>query len=91
MVTHPFHPLHGRRLAILFERRYPDGRLYVCEGGRPWGTIGVPEDATDRAPAASVSPLTGEVLAGLVDVVAAIDGAVACRIGGPVHETRTGS
>ena len=47
VVTHPFHPLRGQRLAVLFERRCADGRLYVCEGG-PFGTIRVPEDATDR-------------------------------------------
>jgi uncharacterized protein DUF5372 len=73
VVTHPFHPLSGQRLAILFERRYPDGRLYVCEGG-PHGTIGVPEDATDRAPAPASTPLTAEVLGELVALVAAIGG-----------------
>jgi hypothetical protein len=85
VVTHPFHPLRGQRLAILFERRIAQGRLYVCEGG-PWGTVGVPEDATDRAPAAASTPLTGEVLAGLVEVVAAISG----RSREPVRETDTG-
>jgi hypothetical protein len=88
-VTHPFHPLRGRRLAILFERRYPDGRLYVCEGG-PHGTIGVPEDATDRAPAPAASALTAEVLAELVAVVAAIEGRCAGRCPEPVLETCTG-
>ena len=80
-MTHPFHPLRGQRLAVLFERRYADGRLYVCEGG-PFGTIGVP-------PAASMV-LTGEVLAGLVEVVAAI-AAGSGRTSQPVHETSTGS
>jgi hypothetical protein len=90
-VTHPFHPLHGQRLAILFERRCPVGRLYVCEGG-PLGSIGVPEDATDRAPAPAAMPLTGEVLAGLVEVVAAIAAQHSPeRIAGPVRETGTGS
>jgi hypothetical protein len=51
----------------------PEGRLYVCEGA-PLGTIGVPEDATDRAPAPASMPLSGEVLAGLVELVAAIAG-----------------
>lgn len=74
MVTHPFHPLRGQRLAVLFERKYPDGRLYVCEGGVA-GTIGIPEDATDLAPPAAATPLTAEVLAGLVEVVAVIVGA----------------
>ncbi len=92
MVTHPFHPLRGQRLAILFVRRYAEGRLYVCEAGG-LGTIGVPEGATDRAPAPASSPLSGEVLAELVEVVAAITRSP--RIGGrvmePVRETPTGS
>ena len=58
---------------MLFERRYADGRLYVCEGG-PAGTIGIPEDATDLAPAPASTPLTTEVLAGLVELVATITG-----------------
>ena len=92
MVTHPFHPLHGQRLAILCERRLPEGRLYVCEGG-PLGSIGVPEDATDRAPAPAATPLSGETLASLVEVVTAI---AAChqapgRTAEPVSETHTGS
>lgn len=92
MVTHPFHPLRGQRLAILFVRRYAEGRLYVCEGG-PLGTIGVPEDATDRAPAPAPSPLSAEVLGGLVEVVAAITGSnrLPRRIMEPVRETDTGS
>lgn len=92
VVTHPFHPLRGQRLAILFERRLPQGRLYVCEGG-PLGTIGVPEDATDRAPAPSSIQLSGEVLAGLVELVAAITGSgrMSGRIMEPVRETDTGS
>jgi hypothetical protein len=90
VVTHPFHPLRGERLAVLFERCLPDGRLYVCEAGA-LGTIGLPEGATDRAPAPSLTPLTGEVLAGLVEVVVAITAATSGRIGEPVRETRTGS
>jgi uncharacterized protein DUF5372 len=89
VVTHPFHPLRGQRLAVLFERRYADGRLYVCEGGQS-GTIGVPEDATDRVPPPASTALTGEVLAGLVELVAAI-AAGSGRTSEPVHETGTGS
>ncbi len=90
-MTHPFHPLLGERLEILFERRCPDGRLYVCAGG-PMGSIGIPEDATDRAPAPAAALLTVEVLAGLVVVMAAIESRRSPgRIGGPVHEIGTGS
>jgi hypothetical protein len=71
VVTHPFHALRGQTLAVLYERRWADGHLYVCVGG-PLGTIGIPEDATDRAPAPAATPLTAEVLGGLVELVAAI-------------------
>jgi hypothetical protein len=72
VVTHPFHPLCGQRLAILFERRLPGGRLYVCEGG-PLGSIGIAESASDRAPDPAEHPLSFEVLVELVAVVAALD------------------
>ena len=70
VVTHPFHPLRGRRLAILFERRTPEGRLYVCEG--PVASIGILEDATDRGPEPAEQPLSLEVLVELVAVAAAV-------------------
>jgi hypothetical protein len=48
----------------------PWGRLYVCEG--PLGSIGIHEDATDRGPEPAERPLSVEVLAELVGVVAAL-------------------
>jgi hypothetical protein len=71
LVTHPFHPLRGERLEVLYERGSPGGRLYVCAGGL-MGSIGIPEDATDRAAEPAEGPLTGEVLAALVEVIAVI-------------------
>lgn len=73
MVTHPFHPLVGQRLAVLLERRWAGGRLYVCEGGA-LGSVALAEDATDRGPEPAAGPLTIEVLGDLVGVVAAIGG-----------------
>jgi len=73
VVTHPFHPLVGVRLAVLFERRWAGSRLYVCEGG-PLGSVTLPEDATDRGPEPAAEPLTVEVLAELVVVAGAIGG-----------------
>ena len=93
LVTHPFHPLRGQRLAVLYERRWADGRLFVCEGG-PLGTIGIPEDATDRAPERASTPLTAEVLAALVELVALIGGPPgggSGRCPEPVLETGTSS
>jgi len=47
-VTHPFHPLAGQRLRVLFERRYEaSGVAFSCEGG-PLGTVMLPVDWTDR-------------------------------------------
>jgi hypothetical protein len=60
-------------VAILFERRTPEGRLYVCEG--PLASIGILEDATDRGPESAERPLSLEVLVGLVALVAKLDGA----------------
>ena len=47
VVIHPFHPLRGERLEVLFVRRIGTGRIYVGEGGR-LGSVSLPEDATDR-------------------------------------------
>jgi hypothetical protein len=34
VVVHPFHPLFGQRLPVVFERRRPvHERLFVCEAG----------------------------------------------------------
>ena len=51
-VTHPFHPLSGRRLRVLFERKLAGGRAVSCEGG-PLGSLMVPLAWTDRGPAAA--------------------------------------
>ena len=72
MVTHPFHPLFGQRLEILYVRRFPTGRVYVCDGGGR--NVALDERATDRGPEPADGPLTLEVLLGLVAVVAALPG-----------------
>jgi hypothetical protein len=71
VVTHPFHPLFGQRLEVLYVRRHGASRLYVCDGG-PLGGIGLPEEATDRGPEPADRPLTLEVLVELTMVVAAL-------------------
>jgi hypothetical protein len=40
-VTHPFHPLAGQRLRVLFERKLPGGLAVSCEGG-PLGSLMLP-------------------------------------------------
>ena len=71
MVTHPFHPLFGQRLEVLYVRRHGASRLYVCDGG-PLGGIGLQEEATDRGPEPADRPLTSEVLVELAAVVATL-------------------
>jgi len=71
VVTHPFHPLKGQRLSILFERKRPEGHLYVCEGG-PLGTIGLPAAWTSLSEPAAERPLTVEVLVELGALVNAL-------------------
>jgi hypothetical protein len=73
VVTHPFHPLFGERLEVLYVRRLATGRVYVCDGGR-FGGVSLPESATDRGPEPAERPVTFEVLVELAAVVAAIHG-----------------
>jgi Family of unknown function (DUF5372) len=69
-VTHPFHPLSGQRLRVLFERKLPGGLAVSCEGGS-LGSVMLPLAWTDRGPAAAGGPLTYEVLADLAGVISA--------------------
>ena len=54
-------------------RRFPTGRVYVCDGGRG-RNVALDEAATDRGPVPAERPLTFEVLVEVVAVVAAIGG-----------------
>ena len=73
VVTHPFHPLCGKRLRVLYVRRVGGIRVYVCEGG-PLGSVGLPEDATDRGPEPAERPLSVEVLAAVVALLSELTG-----------------
>jgi hypothetical protein len=70
VVTHPFHPLTGQRLPILFERRYKSaaGKVYICDGGS-LGSVTLPEFFTDRGAPAAPRALTMEVLIDVAEVV----------------------
>ena len=73
MVTHPFHPLVGQRLEVLFVRREAVGRMYVCDGGGG-RNVKLDEAATDRGPGPATRPLSFEVLVEVAAVVAALGG-----------------
>ena len=75
LVTHPFHPLAGRRLSIIFERRYRSGGLghvYICDGGE-LGYVTLPESFTDRGATPEPQPLCAEGLLDLLAVMRAMD------------------
>ena len=74
VVTHPFHPLTGERVEVLYVRRCGDELVFVCDGGR-FGGVSLPESATDRGPEPALDrPVTFEVLVDLVGVVGALGG-----------------
>ena len=73
VVTHPFHPLFGRRLEVLAGRRSGAGRVFLCDAGE-LGWLELLEEATDRGPEPGERPLSFEVLAELLGVVASIVG-----------------
>jgi len=70
-VTHPFHPLSGQRLRVLFERKLAGGLAVSCEGG-PLGSLMLPVTWTDRGAAAADGPLTYEVLIEVAGAVSAV-------------------
>ena len=70
-VTHPFHPLSGQRLRVLFERKLPSGLAVSCEGG-PLGSLMLPLAWTDRGCAAADGLLTYEVLVSLAAEISAV-------------------
>jgi Family of unknown function (DUF5372) len=73
VVTHPFHPLVGQRLEVLYVRREAAGRMYVCDGG-DGRNVKLDEAATDRGSVPAKWPLTFEVLVDVAAVLAALGG-----------------
>jgi hypothetical protein len=73
VVTHPFHPLFGQRLLVLFTKRRAGALVLVCEGGVGGvATVTLSLAWTDRGPAAAVHRLSVEVLMVLDTLIAAI-------------------
>ena len=73
VVTHPFHPLAGQRVAVILERRRGGAEVVlVCEGG-PVGRVTLPVVWTDQGPAALGHRLASAGLVELAGLVAAVD------------------
>jgi hypothetical protein len=64
VIAHPFHPLNGQRLEILFAKRRGPVVVFVCSGGSS-GQITLPESWTDRGEPPLPHRLSAEGLAEL--------------------------
>ena len=73
VVSHPFHPLSGQRLEVLFAKRRDDGVVFVCAGG-VYGSVTLPEAWTDRGGAPQAHRLSAEGLAALDTLSRALRG-----------------
>ena len=73
VVTHPFHPLSGQQLQVLFVKRRADTTVFVCAGGAG-GQVTVPASWTDRGTPPQQHRLSAEGLAGLGVVARAVAG-----------------
>ncbi|WP_349878195.1 DUF5372 family protein [Micromonospora sp. HUAS YX12] len=72
VITHPFHPLRGQSLVVLFTQRRRHGLFFVCEvEGRR--RITVAQDWTDRGVPASSDRLAVEGLSAARALIDKID------------------
>jgi hypothetical protein len=73
VVTHPFHPLFGERLPVLFTKRRAGAVVLVCEGGvGELATVTLLVSWTDRGPVAAAHRLSVETLTVLDTLITAI-------------------
>jgi Family of unknown function (DUF5372) len=73
VVTHPFHPLTGQRLEVLFSKRRGAGSVLVCAGGLS-GRVTLPLAWTDRGDPPLAGRLSAEGLAVLGALVRSLRG-----------------
>jgi hypothetical protein len=73
VVTHPFHPLNGQRLDVLYVKRRGADTVFVCSGGVS-GQITLPLPWTDRGEPPLARRLSAERLAGLDTLIRSIRG-----------------
>ena len=73
IVTHPFHPLNGQRLEILYAKRRGPDTVFVCAGGVS-GQITLPESWTDRGEPPGAGRLSAGGLAALGAATRALQG-----------------
>ena len=74
VVAHPFHPLRGQRLEILYVKRRAGDVVFVCAGGVLSGQMTLPRSWTDRGELPQEHRLSAEGLAELAALIHAIEG-----------------
>src|SRR5208283_2708978 len=73
VVTHPFHPLNGQRLEVLYAKRRGADTVFVCAGGFG-GRMTLPQSWTDRGEPAGPGRLSAGGLAALGAATRALQG-----------------
>jgi hypothetical protein len=73
VVTHPFHPLKGQRLEVLYVKCRAGDTVFVCSGGVS-GLITLPRGWTDRGEPPQARRLSVEGLAELEVLTRAVRG-----------------
>jgi hypothetical protein len=73
VVTHPFHPLRGQRLEVLFAKRRDGAVVFVCADGAS-AQVTLPQAWTDRGEAALSRRLSVEGLTALDTLMRSVRG-----------------
>jgi hypothetical protein len=73
VITHPFHPLRGQRLEVLYVKRRGADTVFVCSGGVS-GQITLPQAWTDRGEPPVAGRLSVEGLAAAAALTCAVRG-----------------
>jgi hypothetical protein len=73
VITHPFHPLRGQRLEVLYAKRRGPDMVFVCSGGVS-GQITLPQAWTDRGEPPVAGRLSVEGLAAAAALTRAVRG-----------------
>lgn len=71
-VTHPFHPLAGCRVEVLYSMMRGSRRMYVVDTGQGAQRMTLPQEWTDRSPAAENMRISQETLIELRALVDAL-------------------
>jgi hypothetical protein len=80
-VIHPFHPLAGRSVEVLYWMKRGDRRMFVVDAGNG-GRMTLPEQWTDRGPAPESTRFAPEALAELRAMLSALSPRCANREAG---------